>query len=246
MNRESSQNGVEWADVETSSEEYARRFSGEVGKYFLDLQTQITLELLTPWPGARILDIGGGHGQLALPLVQAGYQVTVAGSRPACQMRLSRLLPDGSYDFKVGDLLSLPMENKSFDVVLSFRLLPHLESWPGLIAECCRLAAKAVIVDYPDIRSINLFSRMLFRAKKAVEKNTRPFTCFSRAELLTEFSTHHFGHPLFRPEFFIPMALHRALNSGPGSRRMESVCRQLGLTGLLGSPVILRVTPESS
>jgi len=246
MNREFSQNGIESADVETSSEGYARRFSGEVGKYFLDLQTQIALELLTPWPGAKILDIGGGHGQLAPPLVEAGFQVTVAGSSPACQRRLSRLLPDGSYDFKVGNLLSLPMENNSFDVVLSFRLLPHLESWPALIAECCRLAAKAVIVDYPDIRSINVFSRIFFRVKKAIEKNTRPFTCFSRREIVSEFSIHHFGHPLFRPEFFIPMALHRALKNGPRSRQLESVCRHLGLTAFLGSPVILRVTPETS
>jgi 2-polyprenyl-3-methyl-5-hydroxy-6-metoxy-1,4-benzoquinol methylase len=73
MNPEIRKHQPEYADVETSSEGYARRFSGEVGKYFLEVQTQITLELLKPWPRARVLDVGGGHGQLALPLVNAGY-----------------------------------------------------------------------------------------------------------------------------------------------------------------------------
>jgi 2-polyprenyl-3-methyl-5-hydroxy-6-metoxy-1,4-benzoquinol methylase len=244
MSPELSLNLTEFADVETSSESYARRFSGSVGEFFLALQTQITLELLKPWPGARVLDIGGGHGQLARPLVEAGYEVTVAGSHPSCEDRLKQLMLPGSYDFVLGDLLALPLEEKSFDIVLSFRLLPHVEAWPKLVAECCRLAHKAVIVDYPDIRSINIFSKLLFQLKKTIEKNTRPFSCFSRQELRGAFSRHHFSRFLFQPEFFIPMAIHRALKSGSLSKSLEAVCRGAGLTRLLGSPVILRVTRE--
>lgn len=244
MNSGSFGNPMEFADVETSSEGYARRFSGSVGEFFLAIQTQIVLDLLKPWPGSRVLDIGGGHGQLAQPLVEAGHEVTVAGSHPACQDRLNRLLPPNSFDFVVGDLLSLPLEDNSFDIVLSFRLLPHVEAWPKLVAECCRLSDKVVIVDYPDIRSINIFSKLFFQLKKAVEKNTRPFSCFNRRELRDEFNKHHFSHFLFRPEFFVPMALHRALKSGTLSRGLETVCRGAGLTRLLGSPVILRVSRE--
>jgi 2-polyprenyl-3-methyl-5-hydroxy-6-metoxy-1,4-benzoquinol methylase len=234
----------EFADVETSSEGYARRFSGPVGEFFLAIQTQITLELLKPWPGARVLDIGGGHGQLARPLVEAGFEVTVAGSHPSCQDRLKHILPLNSYNFVVGDLLSLPLENRSFHIVLSYRLLPHVEAWPKLIAECCRLAEKAVIVDYPDIRSINIFSKIFFQLKKAIEKNTRPFSCFSRRELRDAFAKNNFSRFLFRPEFFVPMVFHRALKSGILSRGLETVFQRSGLTSLLGSPVILRVTRE--
>jgi 2-polyprenyl-3-methyl-5-hydroxy-6-metoxy-1,4-benzoquinol methylase len=234
----------EFADVETSADDYAWRFSGSVGEFFLDLQTQITLELLKPWPKAKVLDIGGGHGQLAGPLIEAGYEVTVAGSQPVCEERLRRLLSPGSYSFIWGNLLSLPLEDNSFDVVLSFRLLPHVEAWPDLISECCRLARKAVIVDYPDLRSVNIFSKLFFQMKKAIEKNTRPFTCFSRREIMAEFTRHHFSQFLLRPEFFLPMALHRALKSGTRSRQLEAMCGRFGLTDLLGSPIILRVTRE--
>ncbi len=59
----------EHADIETATADYASRFSGEAGKYFLDQQTAITLQLLKDYPKARVLDVGGGLAQLAEPLV---------------------------------------------------------------------------------------------------------------------------------------------------------------------------------
>jgi ubiquinone/menaquinone biosynthesis C-methylase UbiE len=231
----------EFADTETASEDYARRFSGKVGEFFLDLQRRIVLELLAPWPQATILDVGGGHGQLALPLVQKGYQVTVAGSHPSGRKRLDALLPPNSFRFQYCHLLDLPFQDRSFDVVLSFRFLPHLDPWPELIAEMCRVADKAVIIDYPDIRSFNFLSEFLFKAKRAIEGNTRPFRCFRRSEVLAPFIKNRFNQPAFRPEFFVPMAIHRALKNKTFSLVVESISRGLGLTRLLGSPVVLRV-----
>ena len=51
----------ETADIETSSEDYASRFAGGVGRYFLDEQTRITLELLGDVRGSSVLDVGGAH-----------------------------------------------------------------------------------------------------------------------------------------------------------------------------------------
>jgi SAM-dependent methyltransferase len=231
----------EFADIETASDDYARRFSGEVGAFFLAVQTRLTLDLLQPWPKATVLDVGGGHGQVALPLVQKGYRVTVAGSSPSGRRRLDSLLPSGSFEFQSCNLLKLPFGDKSFDIVVSFRLLPHIEEWPELIAEMCRVAEKAIIVDYPDIRSFNFFSEFLFGAKKAVEGNTRPFRCFNRSEVLEPFQKNRFIQPVFRPEFFVPMAIHRVIKNRAFSRAVESISQGLGLTRLWGSPIILRV-----
>ncbi len=91
---------MEDADVETSSEAYARRFSGAVGGWFLAVQADATLDLLRPFPRARIVDVGGGHGQLAAPLAEAGHDVTVVGStrglpgaRPAPRRRRPGAVP---------------------------------------------------------------------------------------------------------------------------------------------------------
>lgn len=241
MHREDTAYFDETPDRETASEGYAQRFSGEAGDYFLDVQSRTLLELLDPWPGARILDVGGGHAQTAVPLVRNGFQVTVAGSDASCRERLSRLLDSGSYRFDRVDLLRLPYADGSFDGVLAFRLLPHMRQWRRLIAELCRVSRRVVIVDYPDLASFNLFSEALFQAKKAYERNTRPFICFTRREILTEFEKWGFSRPEFRPQFFIPMVVHRALGRARLSRKIEALCDRVGLTRSFGSPVILRV-----
>ena len=73
---------LEDADVETSSDDYARRFAGAVGAFFLEIQARTTLDLLQPWPGSRVLDVGGGHGQVTGPLIEAGHPVTHFLTRP--------------------------------------------------------------------------------------------------------------------------------------------------------------------
>ena len=229
------------ADVETSSAGYAERFRGPVGAWFLDVQARTTLELLRPWPRARVLDVGGGHGQLTGPLVDAGHEVTVYASDPACRERVLSYVDGGRARFESGDLLHAPFPDRSFDVVLSFRLLPHVAAWPALVAELCRLAARAIVVDYPTRRSVNAMAGPLFEAKKNVEGNTRPFAVFRDSDVADAFGAAGFRVTARRPQFFLPMALHRAHGRGGLARALESVPRLTGLTRALGSPVILRL-----
>ena len=118
---------TEAPDVETSSEAYARRFAGPVGEYFLAVQAETVLCPPGWFPRARVLDVGGGHAQLAPPLAARGYQVTVAGSSEACRARLDRL--PGLSPSSACDLERLPFPDRAFDVVLAFRLLTHLDGW---------------------------------------------------------------------------------------------------------------------
>ena len=220
-------------DRVTASQEYARRFSGAVGAYFLQVQTARTLELMAPWPGARVLDVGGGHAQLAPPLVQAGFQVTVAGSDASCAQRLERLLAPDSYEFQAVDLMDLPWPEQSFDLVLSYRMLTHVADPAGYAAQLCRLAKRAVLVDYPAKRSFNLLADSLFQAKQSLDANqhTRPFVSFWDAEVEALFTAQGFGNPTRRRQHFWPMApapgpglgrLHqdrRGPGPGPGAHR---------------------------
>jgi SAM-dependent methyltransferase len=146
----------------------------------------------------------------------------------------------GRARFEAVHLLSLPFPDRSFDVALSYRLLPHVARWPELIRELCRVAGRAVLVDYPTRRSVNALAEPLFGLKKGVEGNPRPFTVFRDAEIEAAFATHGFHPAERRPQFFWPMALHRALGVAPLSRFLEGMAAVLGLRRLLGSPVILR------
>ncbi|MDF3052211.1 MAG: putative methyltransferase [Geminicoccaceae bacterium] len=113
------------ADIGTSSEDYARRFTGGVGRWFVATQSRLTLRLLRALPaGASILDVGGGHAQIAPPLIEAGYEVTVVGSDPICAARLEPWITQGRCRFDAANLRSLPYPDRSFDAVVCLRLLP--------------------------------------------------------------------------------------------------------------------------
>jgi len=234
------------ADIETSSEDYAKRFSGKIGDYFLSVQEAITLNFLKHKPGASVLDVGGGHAQLAVPLVKNGFKVTVMGSDETCRSRLDKLLQSGSFEFVTGNLLNLPFEDNYFDFVISFRLLTHEEKWEIQISELSRVAKYNVIIDYPDIRSFNIFYKLLFKLKKKFEGNTRTFYSFSRRDLIEEFQKNNFIKPVFKPEFFLPMVIHRAIKNVTLLKAVEKLFSILGLTKLFGSPVILRVISNKS
>lgn len=237
---------LENADLETSSAAYARRFSGPVGAWFLEVQARATLELLAPFPRASVLDLGGGHGQVTRALLQAGHSVTVFGSPGACGEVVRELVQAGRARFLHGDLLKTGLPDRGFDVVLSYRLLPHVSRWPELVAEACRLARQAVVVDYPTKRSVNALAEAFFGMKKSIEGDTRPFHVFEEREVADAFSASRFRETGRRPQFVFPMALHRGLGSARVASGLEAVASGLGLTRALGSPVILRTEREVS
>ncbi len=250
MENETPKNGVpvypETADVDTSSNDYATRFSGPAGAWMLEVQERLTLQQLKPWPGARVLDVGGGHGQLARPLCREEFRVTVLGSAPSCRERIADLVDAGACEFIVGNVIELPFPDGAFDVVISFRLVTHCDRWPQLIRELCRVARQAVIVDYPTSQSINAVAPMLFGAKKKMEKNTRHWRLFRHREIAGAFRENGYRIRRISKQFFLPMVLHRMLKSRALSAGLEAACRATGLTRLGGSPVIVcatRATP---
>jgi len=229
------------ADVLTSSDAYARRFAGAVGSFFLERQSEAVLDLLRPWPGAKVLDVGGGHGQVTGPLVAAGYAVTVLASDRVCEARVREWTASGRARFVAADLLAPGLPERSFDVVLSLRLLPHVRRIGELVATLGRLARFAVVVDYPTRRSVNAVAGLFFGLKRGVEGDTRPFTVFADREIETAFAAHGYSPTGRRPQFLAPMALHRAVGSAGLARALEGTAEALGLTRVLGSPVVLRL-----
>ena len=229
------------ADIETASAGYAKRFDSPVGEWMLATQRDITIDLLRDLPSASVLDVGGGHGQMAPALADRGHRVSVLASSPdAVAATLRPSLESGRVRLLTGDLRNPPAEPRSMDAVVSYRLLAHARDLPGLVAGLCRPARVAVIVDYATTRSFNAVAEPLFAAKKKVELNTRPFLVMSDSRVSSLFRDNGFHLRERRPQFFWPMALHRALESPGLSRGLEAVARALGLRALFGSPVIAR------
>jgi ubiquinone/menaquinone biosynthesis C-methylase UbiE len=229
------------ADIATSSDDYARRFTGAVGRWFIETQTRISLGFLKALPiGASVLDVGGGHGQITPPLIEAGYSVTVIGSDPACAARLQPWIADGRCRFETVDLRALPYRDASFDAVVCLRLLPHSVAWTDLIGELCRVAARSVVLDYPTARSANIVSAPLFEIKKGIELNTRRFQTFWPRQIHTAFAERGFVVRAQQGQFLLPMAAHRLVNHATLSKAAELPGRVFGLTRWFGSPIIVR------
>ncbi len=230
----------ETPDVASSSPAYARRFAGPVGDWFLETQAALTLEALGSDSGARILDLGGGHAQLAPALLEAGMEVVVYGSPEASTERILPWLGYPRCRLVSGDLTRLPFSDQSFDAALSFRILPHLSNWRALIHELCRVSARMVILEYPSRRSLNIASRLLFRFKRRIETDTREYRLFSPSEIREPVEASGFTITAVYPQFLLPMVCHRMHGSPLSARVLEAPGRALGLTRLLGSPVIAR------
>ncbi len=234
---------LENADIHASSDEYASRFGGEVGAWILSVQTKALESFLDP-EIQSVLDVGGGHGQIALPLIEAHRSVTILGSSSLCAERLREQIDNGIISFQVGNLIELPYAAASFDCVVSFRLLSHCVAWKILIAELCRVARHAVIIDYPTWVSINFLSPLTFQLKRRIEGNTRTFTLFSSMEIRKEFKKHGFRLSGLEKQFSFPMAIHRALKNPSVSQTLEGIARSSGVTRLFGSPIIAKFVRE--
>jgi ubiquinone/menaquinone biosynthesis C-methylase UbiE len=190
--------------------------------------------------GASILDVGGGHAQLAPALLKAGMDVVVYGSPEASTERILPWRDDPRCRLVSGDLVRLPFADRSFEAALCFRILPHLSNWRALIHELCRVSARTVVLEYPSRRSLNIASRLLFRFKRRIESDTREYRLFSTSEIRGPVEASGFTITAAHPQFFFPMVCHRMHGSPPSARVLEAPCRAIGLTRVLGSPVIAR------
>ena len=143
-------------DRVSSTDDYAKRFAGKAGSYLLGVQTRGLLKLIEPMgPRLRILDVGGGHAQSAVPLAKAGHRVTILSSRPEYEARARRECDGLGVEFMTGSIESPPVEPGAYDVVVALRMVMHMPDWKAFIAGVTRVAGRAVIVDYPSWRSTN-------------------------------------------------------------------------------------------
>lgn len=231
-------------DVASSSAAYARRFSGSIGQWMLEVQAEAVLRLIEPWPGASVLDVGGGHGQLAPRLRRAGFDASVLASGPDALEALDQAEGGAEVPRIVGNLHEPPLPDNSVDVALAVRMMAHVTDWRELLAGMSRVARHAVVIDFPASAGFNQLAGALFGLKKWVEGDTRPFVRLERAEVAAELEALGLAHHRVHAQYLFPMAMHRILRTTPVSRALEGAGRSVGLTSRYGSPLILRATFE--
>jgi ubiquinone/menaquinone biosynthesis C-methylase UbiE len=230
-------------DIDTATDAYRARFAGPVGSYFLDIQQRLVLEMLESedLSNCSVLEIGGGHGQITEALLERGCRVCIHGSSPEAldRVRMLQLRFPEQLEFVVASYEALPFSAQSFDAVIAIRLLAHIDDYTALFSEMARISRRKILFDFAPVKSFNVFYPFCFWLKKLVEKNTRTFRRHRLPQLKESLSSLNFGVTSIKAEFFIPMFLHRLINNVGFSRRAEATAAAVGLTNLMGSPIIV-------
>jgi len=235
-------------DIETAAPGYQQRFLGSTGAFFLRIQKETILNLLPESEGhpLRILEIGGGHGQLASALLEAGHEVWVQGSSDQALKKVHSLetAAGGKLHSTVSPMNSLPFEDSFFDVVVNVRVLAHINDISAHLREWTRLARKRLIFDYPPLESFNILYPLLFGVKKRIERSTRSFNIYRTGFLEGQIEALGWEVKAVRRQFLVPMGIHRALNNVSWSEGIENACSAFHITSFLGSPAVIAADPK--
>lgn len=228
-----------YADPAMADQFDQARFGGPIGEWLAEAQAALLREYAGPDGGGAVLDVGTGTGRAALVLADAGATVTAIDAsaemlRVATARAESRRAP---IRFALGDAHHLDFDSRSFDTVVSLRVLMHTPNWRQCVAEACRVARRRVIVDYPAAFSAAALQAAGRHVAHRLGARTEPYRVFTAAAIGDAFAAHGFRIARQHRQFVLPIVLHKALGSRATSERLERVLAAAGLLGLAGSPV---------
>ena len=100
-------------------------------------QRRATLEALALRAGERVIDVGCGPGYLCAEMAAAG--ASVVGVDPSPSMLALAEQRGSGVELLQGDALSLPVEDGSFDAVVSTQVYEYVADLPRALAEAHRV-----------------------------------------------------------------------------------------------------------
>jgi len=95
------------------------------------------LDALGPPERRSLLDVGGGTGNFARALAEAGFHVSLCDYSPEMARRASGKL--AAAPVTVADATRLPFRDATFDCALSVNVLGHVADWRAMLREARRV-----------------------------------------------------------------------------------------------------------
>lgn len=228
-----------YADPATARSFDDKRFGGPIGELVAGTQARVLANFIGRIHQRNILDVGTGTGRAALLLARGGARVTaIDASEAMLAVARQRAAAEGvSVKWQLGDAHQLDFPDRSFDVVVSLRVLMHTPKWRRCIAELCRVAGRLVIVDYPSAASVARVESFARRIAHKAGLQTEPYRVFSQREIVEAFDRSGFRVRSVHRQFVLPIALHKAIGSRRFTVRVEDMLDRAGLLTYVGSPV---------
>ena len=117
---------------------------------------EATATAANPAPGVKVLDVGAGDGNVAIPLAKAGAEVVALDPTPELfESGRARAAEAGvEIEWVVGDAMDLPYEDSSFDVVTSNFGAMFAPDHKRAAAELARVGGRIVMTTW-DLEGMN-------------------------------------------------------------------------------------------
>jgi ubiquinone/menaquinone biosynthesis C-methylase UbiE len=204
------------------AEKYDRWFETGLGRYVLQYEKELVLELAAPAAGDKVLDVGVGTGIFAVELMK--YEADITGIDVSEKM-LDVARSKGVTNVVVGDAVSLDYPDESFDLVLSITALEFIKEYERAVSEMVRVCKKGgrVVVGTLGSRSLWAVKRKWAARKDAgsVFRNTR-FYSFGELKRVAE----TFGYKTVVKGAVFALPFDNAFCTFTG-RLMEKICQSL-------------------
>jgi len=234
--------------IEDVAQEYDKdRYGGPFGQYLENLEVETFLSMIDP-ESERILDLGAGTGKLSIPLILKSKEVLSVDSS-ANMLRVAGLKSHKlNIEIKaiISDAHYLSFKDRTFDCVVSSRLLMHLIDWERGIKEICRVSKKELVIDFPSNLSFASLDILFKRIKRFFLPETQVYNKYSIGDVTKEIKKNGFQVVQTRKEFFIPFTLHRLFNHPKISNKIERIFRKFYITELFGNPVTIKAIRKNN
>ncbi len=187
------------------------RFSGAVGRYIAEHQLSFLLNHSEPLPGLKILDVGAGTGRIALELAGRGAVVLAAdaSSKMLAILKEKAFLQGIPVKTSRIDAHHLPFPDRSFDMVISFRMIMHVVDWRRSLSELCRVSAGQVALDFPPRSGFAGLAPLIHPLIRPFNSNHQSYKVFSIAEVTTALQAEGFAVEAVDRHLVLPFGLHR-------------------------------------
>lgn len=143
---------------------------------------ELTFEAVVENEPARVLEVGGGPGELSARIAERGIEVVMLDISP----RMVELARERGVDARVGDVQDLPFDDGEFDCVVAAWMLFHVPDLDVGLAEIARVLRPGGRL----VATTNARSHLVeLRAIAGNAAWTRPFTRENGVDVLER----HFG-----------------------------------------------------
>ncbi len=110
------------------------------------------LRLVEKYAGNTILDVGCSTGSYVYYLIDKGYKAY------GCDILLHEEWKGNlRKHFKIGDIGDLPYKDNSFETVIAFEVLEHIEDIDGALEGLGRISKKNIIISVPNCSQPEVF-----------------------------------------------------------------------------------------